>query len=115
MMVLDDQVLHHRAFCCVDLFIFIAAFHFFFRFQRYFDRVDICKVRKGWNEVRLQGYLPPNSVHSDHLTCCIITVPESTEVEFTLFQGGQRYNKRFLSSTCILFEESVDTFLSDHG
>ena len=26
---------------------------------RFFDCIDICKVRKGWNEVRVGGVLPP--------------------------------------------------------
>jgi len=56
---------------------------------RYFDCIDICKVRSGWNEVRLRGTLPPLS-SLDHLSCVLLTVLEPTEAEFTLFQEGQR-------------------------
>lgn len=57
---------------------------------RYFDCIDICKVRNNmWNEVRLKGYLPPLS-STDHLSCVVLTVSEPTEAEFTLFQEGQR-------------------------
>ncbi|PSN37268.1 Calpain-D [Blattella germanica] len=56
---------------------------------KYFDCIDICKVRSGWNEVRLRGTLPPLS-SLDHLSCVLLTVLEPTEAEFTLFQEGQR-------------------------
>lgn len=56
---------------------------------RYFDCIDICKVRSGWNEVRLLGTLPPLS-SPQHLSCVLLTVLEPTEAEFTLFQEGQR-------------------------
>ncbi|XP_073994307.1 calpain 15 small optic lobes isoform X2 [Rhodnius prolixus] len=53
---------------------------------KYFDCIDICKVRSaGWNEVRLQGTLPPLS-SVDPISCVLLTVLESTEAEFTLFQ-----------------------------
>ncbi|XP_023335582.1 calpain-D isoform X1 [Eurytemora carolleeae] len=56
---------------------------------RYFDSIDICKVRSGWREVRLGGILPPFS-SKEHQTPTLITVLEPTEVEFSLFQEGQR-------------------------
>lgn len=60
--------------------------------HRYFDCIDICKVRcSGWNEVRLRGTLPPLA-SLDHLSCVLLTVLEPTEAEFTLFQEGQRYD-----------------------
>ncbi len=56
---------------------------------RYFDCIDICKVRRNWNEVRVGGVLPPMS-SKDHQSCTLLTVLEPTEVEFSLFQEGQR-------------------------
>ncbi|KAL0830091.1 hypothetical protein ABMA28_003548 [Loxostege sticticalis] len=55
----------------------------------YFDCIDICKVRVGWHEVRLAGILPPMS-STRHLTCLLLTATQPTEVDFTLFQEGQR-------------------------
>lgn len=59
-------------------------------FCRYFDCIDICKVRSGWNEVRLQGTLQPLC----SLSCVLLTVLEPTEAEFTLFQEGQRNSEK---------------------
>ncbi|PZC80743.1 hypothetical protein B5X24_HaOG213967 [Helicoverpa armigera] len=56
---------------------------------KYFDCIDICKVRVGWHEVRLAGILPPMS-STRHLTCLLLTASQPTEVDFTLFQEGQR-------------------------
>ncbi|XP_041969035.1 calpain-15-like isoform X2 [Aricia agestis] len=56
---------------------------------KYFDCIDICKVRAGWHEVRLAGILPPLS-SPRHLTCLLLTAAQPTEVDFTLFQEGQR-------------------------
>uniref|UniRef100_A0A182UCU1 Calpain catalytic domain-containing protein n=1 Tax=Anopheles melas TaxID=34690 RepID=A0A182UCU1_9DIPT len=57
---------------------------------RYFDCIDICKVRSEWNEVRLFGTLQPLRA----LSCVLITVLEPTEAEFTLFQEGQRNSEK---------------------
>ena len=59
----------------------------------YFDCIDICKVRKGWSEVRLTGTLPPFS-SKPHQSASLLTVLEPTEVEFSLFQEGQRSSER---------------------
>ncbi|XP_046394157.1 calpain-D-like isoform X2 [Ischnura elegans] len=61
--------------------------------MKYFDCIDICKVRNGWNEVRLRGTLPPLA-SLDHLSCVLLTVLEPTEAEFTLFQEGQRNSEK---------------------
>lgn len=61
-----------------------------FPFHRYFDCIDICKVRSGWNEVRLQGTLQPLC----SLSCVLLSVLEPTEAEFTLFQEGQRNSEK---------------------
>ncbi|KAL0273362.1 UNVERIFIED_CONTAM: hypothetical protein PYX00_006048 [Menopon gallinae] len=60
---------------------------------RYFDCIDICKIRNGWSEVRLRGTLPPLS-SLEHLSCVLLTVLEPTEAEFTLFQEGQRNSEK---------------------
>ncbi|XP_073834726.1 calpain 15 small optic lobes isoform X2 [Musca autumnalis] len=56
----------------------------------YFDCIDICKVRSGWNEVRLKGTLQPLC----SMSCVLLTVLEPTEAEFTLFQEGQRNSEK---------------------
>ncbi|KAG6448478.1 hypothetical protein O3G_MSEX005537 [Manduca sexta] len=56
---------------------------------KYFDCIDICKVRGGWQEVRLGGVLPPLA-SARHLTCLLLQAAQPTEVDFTLFQEGQR-------------------------
>lgn len=60
---------------------------------RFFDCIDICKVRPDWNEVRLQGVLPPQT-DKDSQAVTLLTVLEGTEVEFGLFQEGQRSSER---------------------
>lgn len=52
---------------------------------KYFDCIDICKARNGWNENRLSGILPPLA-SQQYLSCILLTVLEATEVDFTLFQ-----------------------------
>jgi len=58
-------------------------------FCRYFDCIDVCKVRNGWHEKRLQGVLPP-SADLQNLSCVLITVMEATEIEIAVFQEGHR-------------------------
>lgn len=60
---------------------------------KYFDCIDICKARPGWNDVRLSGILPPLA-SQHHLSCILLTVLEATEVDFTLFQEGQRKSEK---------------------
>ncbi|XP_071056352.1 calpain-D isoform X3 [Onthophagus taurus] len=60
---------------------------------KYFDCIDICKVRHGWNEIRLSGVLPPLA-SQQHLSCILLTILEPTEVDFTLFQEGQRKSEK---------------------
>lgn len=56
---------------------------------RYFDCIDVCKVRRGWNEVRVHGVLPPFA-SKKYQRCTLLTVVEPTEVEFSLFQEWHR-------------------------
>jgi len=60
---------------------------------QYFDCIDICKVRLGWCEVRLTGTLPPFSSKT-HQSATLLTVLEPAEVEFSLFQEGQRNSEK---------------------
>ncbi|GJQ83157.1 sol [Trypoxylus dichotomus] len=60
---------------------------------KYFDCIDICKARSGWNEIRLSGVLPPLA-SQQHLSCILLTILEPTEVDFTLFQEGQRKSEK---------------------
>lgn len=60
---------------------------------KYFDCIDICKARNGWNDVRMSGILPPLA-SQQHLSCILLTVLEPTEVDFTLFQEGQRKSEK---------------------
>lgn len=57
---------------------------------RYFDSIDICKLRADWHELRLQGVLPPNAFDIDNIPVAQLTVLEPTEVELALFQDGHR-------------------------
>ncbi|XP_076053464.1 calpain-D-like isoform X2 [Oratosquilla oratoria] len=56
---------------------------------KYFDCIDICKVRSDWSEVRVTGCLP-SQADREALSPTLITVLEPTEVEFSLFQEGHR-------------------------
>ncbi|KAH9425508.1 Calpain-15 [Dermatophagoides pteronyssinus] len=57
---------------------------------KYFDSIDICKIRNDWNEIRLQGVLPPNAFDIDNIPVVLLTVSEPTEIELNLFQEGHR-------------------------
>lgn len=70
---------------------------------KYFDCIDICKVRFGWNEIRLNGILPPLA-SQEHLSCILLTVLEPTEVDFTLFQVTSG-NFEFHCSLILLMHE----------
>ncbi|XP_076319430.1 uncharacterized protein LOC143230187 isoform X2 [Tachypleus tridentatus] len=77
---------------------------------RYFDCVDICKVRSDWNEIRLQGILPPHA-DKDSMAVTVMTVLEATEVEFSLFQEGQRSAERSQRSQldlCVVVFRAAD-------
>lgn len=64
---------------------------------KYFDSIDVCKVRPDWNEIRLEGVFPPYA-DKEHFALVTVTVTEPTEVELTLFQENHRNAKRFGSS-----------------
>ncbi|XP_054755553.2 calpain-15-like [Lytechinus pictus] len=58
---------------------------------KYFDCIDICKVRPEWSENRLEGTFPPSSAMPMKVT--ILKVTEATEVDFTIYQTWRRLEK----------------------
>eukprot|EP00095_Tigriopus_kingsejongensis_P005938 maker-scaffold316_size209483-snap-gene-1.35 protein:Tk05938 transcript:maker-scaffold316_size209483-snap-gene-1.35-mRNA-1 annotation:"PREDICTED: calpain-D-like" len=78
---------------------------------KYFDCIDICKVRKDWTEIRVSGSLPPFSAKKFQ-SCYLLTVLEPTEVEFSLFQEGHRTsgrNNRSQLDLCVVIFRSSTT------
>lgn len=60
-------------------------------FQKYFEKVDVCKLRESWNESRYEGYFPMSCLDSRYLAVFAITVEESsTDLEMTLHQESKR-------------------------
>lgn len=60
-------------------------------FQRYFEKVDVCKLREGWNEARYEGYFPYSANDNRYMCVFEVAVEEpSTEIEFTLHQESRR-------------------------
>lgn len=62
-------------------------------FIKYFDCVDVCRVRPTWIEVRVEGVLPSFAA-TEKIPVRRIKVESTTEIEFTLFQEGQRNSAR---------------------
>lgn len=56
---------------------------------RYFNCIEVCRVRECWNEVRLTGTLPSLS-HTEDSSYILLNIFEPTEVELSLFQEGER-------------------------
>ncbi|CAH1174104.1 unnamed protein product [Phaedon cochleariae] len=83
---------------------------------KYFDCIDICKARSGWCEVRLTGILPPLA-SQQHLSCIYLTILEPTEVDFTLFQEGQRKSEKSqrsqLDLCVVLFKARTGTTIGN--
>jgi calpain-15 len=67
---------------------------------RYFNAIDICKVRSQWSEIRLSGTFPQFASCS-HLSCVLLTVLETNEVELTLFQQEDRMRKKYRLNLCL--------------
>lgn len=57
---------------------------------KYFDSIDVCKIRSGWNEIRLEGLLPTKSTDIENIPFVILTINETTEVDLSLFQSSRR-------------------------
>lgn len=56
---------------------------------RYFDTVDVCKIRSATKEVRLNGFFPPHCLPG-YITATYVTIEQTTEVDLTLYQSGIR-------------------------
>ena len=56
---------------------------------KYFDSIDVCKVSRNWNEIRVEGVLPPFS-DTENMNLIKFTIEEPTEIEFSLFQESNR-------------------------
>lgn len=63
----------------------------FVDFQRYFEKVDVCKLRDSWNEMRFEGYFPRDCKDNRFTSVFQLVVEEAgTEVELTLYQDSRR-------------------------
>ncbi|XP_033116197.1 calpain-15-like isoform X2 [Anneissia japonica] len=56
--------------------------------MKYFDNIDICKVRNGWSEVRLPGIFP--NFAGGPMEVTILTIDKPTQTDFTLYQKWRR-------------------------
>lgn len=56
---------------------------------KYFDSIDVCKFSRDWNEIRIEGVLPPFS-DTDNMNLIKFTIEEPTECVFSLFQESNR-------------------------
>ncbi|XP_046555772.1 calpain-15-like [Haliotis rubra] len=68
---------------------------------RYFDSVDVCKIRPNWRESRLAAEFPSDA--SQPMSVVKLTVFHTTEVELGLFQEGVRGNDHSAKSPLDLF------------
>ncbi|XP_061165136.1 calpain-D-like [Saccostrea echinata] len=80
---------------------------------KYFDSVEICKIRPDWREIRLEGIFPTNA--SEVFKMVKLTVSKTTEVEVGVFQNGVRGSKnKNLADLCALIlrdsPDGVQTF-----
>ncbi|XP_063414757.1 calpain-15-like isoform X2 [Mytilus trossulus] len=67
---------------------------------KYFDSVDICKVRPDWRETRVDGTFPVNA--REDFKMVRLTVFYTSEVEVGVFQEGVRGNSNGKQSTADL-------------
>ncbi|KAL4230896.1 Calpain-15 [Mactra antiquata] len=75
---------------------------------KYFDSVDICKVRPHWHETRVRGKMSNNSTIPPKVTK--MTLFYTTEVDIGVFQEGIRGNeehKGILDLCVLIFREST--------
>lgn len=63
----------------------VKIIHSFFR---YFDSVDVCKVRPHWRETRIKGVITNNASKPPKITKA--TLFYTTEMDIDVFQEGLR-------------------------
>ncbi|BFZ15162.1 hypothetical protein BsWGS_18201 [Bradybaena similaris] len=69
--------------------------------MRYFDCVDVCKIRPDWQETRVKAAFPRNG--ADQLKVISLTVFTTTQIELGLFQEGSRGDcSRYPLDLCIV-------------
>ncbi|GFN76547.1 calpain-d [Plakobranchus ocellatus] len=55
---------------------------------RYFDSIDVCKIRPDWHEFRIKGLFPCHGLQAAQVIK--LTVFQTTDVDLCLFQEGSR-------------------------
>ena len=88
-------------------------------FQRYFEKVDVCKIRTGWQELRFEGFFPCSCADLRYLSVFEVQVEEpSTELEITLHQESRRavsLHKTPLLPICVSIYQLKDVQMKTCG
>lgn len=66
---------------------------------KYFERVDVCKVRSDWEQVKIPG----RCVSNISPFWILLTILEPTEVEFQLFQESHRKSQQLVGKSYSFF------------
>ncbi|ESO93662.1 hypothetical protein LOTGIDRAFT_104705 [Lottia gigantea] len=72
---------------------------------KYFDSIDVCKIRPDWRETRIQGVFPRNAM--EPMKIVKLTVFYTTELELGLFQEGIRGNESTTLDLCLVVLREV--------
>lgn len=88
-------------------------------FQRYFEKVDVCKIRSDWQEIRFEGAFPSSCADLRYLSVFEVQVEEpSTELEITLHQESRRsvsLHKTPLLPICVSIYQLKDVQMKTCG
>ncbi|KAH3841104.1 hypothetical protein DPMN_114561 [Dreissena polymorpha] len=76
---------------------------------KYFDSVDICKVRPDWHEIRVKGSFPRNAAIPPKITK--IKVYCTTDLEIGIFQESERgvENHKGMLDICVLILQETSS------